>query len=180
MNAYDILGLTPPIDSVVHNKKKRSNKTNKSIKGGDDSLKESVDQTNSTTESPKLSNKNITLQNLTNGAVVEEYEPKITRPTISKYEYAEIHTMLADYIEPHSSIKEFTDDVEIKGNVNPAELAFYLLKEHKWNATINRGYEIVSFSKLKINKQWSDTIENYFKEQHETQKRELFEPLGLI
>jgi len=170
MNAYDILGLTPPTDSVAY---KRSSKY--SQQGGD-----SNKSTNNNDSSTSTSSKNITLQNLTNNTVVEEYEPKITRPTISIYEYAEIHTMLADFIEPHTSIKDFTDEVEIKGTVNPAELAFYLLKEGKWNAVINRGYEKVSFSKLKINKQWSDTIENYFKEQHETHKRELFEPLGLI
>ena len=168
MNAYDILGLEPPVGSIV----KQKNKRVKTIKGGDDD--------NNDADKPKVSSKDITLQNLTKDSTVEEYEPKITRPTISIYEYAEIHTMLADFIESHNSIKEFTNDIEIKGNVNPAELAFYLLKEHKWNAIINRGYELVSFSKLKYNKQWSDTIENYFKEQHEIQKQELFEPLGLI
>lgn len=167
MNVYDILGLTPPSGSVAYNRKRKYNQEGGGI-------------SSSGNKDANVSSKDITLQNLTNGAVVEEYEPKITRPTISIYEYSEIHTMLADFIEPHKSIKDFTDEVEIKGNVNPAELAFYLLKEHKWNAKIDRGYEVVSFSKLKINKQWSDTIENYFKEQHETQKRELFEPLGLV
>ena len=162
MNAYDILGIEAP-----PNKKQTKKTKNESavISGGDESAKKSRD---------------ITLQEITNDTKVETYEPKLTRPTISVFEYAEIHTMLADYIESHKSVKNFVDDIEIKGNVNPAELAFHLLKEGKWDAVIDRGYEVVSYSKLKINKQLEDTIANYFKEQHEVEKQELFEPLGLI
>ena len=124
-------------------------------------------------------NKNITLIKQTNDKQVEIYEPHITRPILSIYEYVGVHTMLAKYIDAQSSIKQFIDDVEVNFTINTAELAFHLLKEGKWDAVIDRGYEKVTYSKLKHNKQWEDIIDRYFKQQREVYKNELFAPLGL-
>ena len=156
MNVYDILGLKR-ID--VQNKKK--------LKGGNN-------------EKSSSHSKDITLENLTSDKVIEVYEPKITRPIMSIYEYSETHTLLADYLESQKSIRNFTNDIEIKSTVNPSELAFYLLLEGKWDAIIDRGYEKVSYSKLVYNPQWKKTCEHYFKEQHIAQQKELFEPLQLV
>ena len=165
MNFYDILGIKPKANSKENNKR--------GLKGGAEPVEQQQhEQTNHS--------RDVTFQKVTPDSTIEEYEPKITRPMLSIFEYAEVHTQLALFIESKKSIKDFIDDVEVKGNVNPAELAFRLLKEGKWKAQLNRGYEVVSYSKLKINPQWENMVDNYFKQQHETQKNELFEPLGLI
>ena len=167
MNAYDILGLVPPVGSIA----RKNNKSNKYIQqGGNESQP----------ASSNISSKDITLQNLTNGTVVEEYEPKITRPIMSIYEYAEVHTMLAEYLEAQRSIRNVVNDVEIRSTVNPAEVAFNVLREGKWDAVLDRGYEKVSYSKLKYNPQWESTCAHYFTQQHEAQKNELFAPLQLL
>lgn len=174
MNTYDILGLSAPSDSIINR--------NKSIRGGKrKSIQTAGDESKTEHNIEELKhNKNITLHCVNNDAVVETYEPKITRPTVSIYEYSEIHTMLALYLDAQKSIANYTNEVEIRGNVNPVELAFHLLLEGKWDATLDRGYELVSYSKLKYNPQWQRTIEHYFNEQHEIQQNELFVPLGLM
>lgn len=123
--------------------------------------------------------KNVTIQKAGNDKVTI-YKPKLTRPILSLYEYVGVHTALAKFIDAQTSISQFVDDVEINGLVNPAELAFNLLREHKWDAVINRGYERVTYSQLRYNKQWEDMIARYFDEQHATYIRELYEPLKLI
>ena len=163
MNTYDILGIKRP---------DRFNKNKRGIKGGAETK----------SDEPKESRnlKDITLHEITNEAVVETYEPKITRPIMSIYEYSEVHTQLGEYLDSQKSIRTFTNDVEIKFTVNPVEVAFYLLKEGKWDATLDRGYELVSYSKLTYNPQWEHTVKNYFDEQHITQQQDLFAPLDLI
>ena len=127
-----------------------------------------------------VSQRDVTSQNLTKHTTIEKYDPKTSRPTMSIYEYAEAHTKLAEFIEKGKSVKQFTDDVEIKGNVNPTELAFHLLKEGKWDGTIDRGYDVVTYSRLEINPQWEEEVQNYFNAQHDIQRNDLFKPLGLI
>lgn len=166
MNTYDILGIQKPQRMGRKSAQTGGKKNVKLVKGG--------------AETKAHVERDMTEKELTPTSEIETYEPKITRPTMSIFEYAEVHTMLAEYIAANKSIKNFIDDVEVRGNVNPAELAFHLLKEGKWDAKIDRGYEVVSYSKLKINPQWETTILNYFNQQHETQKKELFEPLGLL
>lgn len=180
MNAYDILGITPPSDSVA-NRGKRTRQSrarkNKQVVTGGETEKEVEKKTE---EAPAKTFRDVTLQHVNNNAVVEVYDPVLTRPTLSIYEYSEVHTMLAEYLEDQKSIKNFTNDVEIRANVNPAELAFRLLLEGKWDATLNRGYEIVTYSRLKYNPQWEHTMEHYFNDQHKIQAEELFKPLGLL
>ena len=124
--------------------------------------------------------KNITLIKQTNDTTVEVYEAKITRPILSVYEYVDVHTKLAMFIDGHKSIKQFVDDVEINFTVNPAELAYHLLKEGKWDAVIDRGYEKVTYSRLKANPQWGEMIERYFEQQRNVYTHDLFEKLGLM
>ena len=189
MNVYDILNIKAPSDSIV-NKNKRTSRARRIKGGAKDETKQEPQQDSKqeqpveerkpeTKEAPKQS-RNITLQKVTENATVEKYDPVITRPIVSIYEYAEIHTLLAEYLQDQRTIAGFTNDVEIRSNVSPAEAAFYVLKEGKWDATIDRGYEKVSYSRLKYNPQWSSTIEHYFKQQHQIQKDELFHPLGLL
>ena len=186
MNTYDILGLTPPADSVVNKYKSvlggRRRKFQQTLSSNNEEPTTEEKQTEIKTVKPEdlKHNKNITLQNVNNDSVVEVYEPIITRPTISIYEYSEIHTMLGLYLDSLKSVGNYTDEVEIRGNINPVELAYHLLKENKWDATIDRGYEKVSYSKLKCNPQWGREIEHYLEDQHRIQREELFEPLGLI
>lgn len=191
MNAYDILGIErkPELTNVksIGKRKRRQPRKNNNYEDDNDNKcltggGEENEPTNENNDN-KLhahGDRNRTEKDITPNLTVEKYEPKITRPTMSIFEYAETHTKLAEYLASLKSIKNFVDDVEIHGNVNPTELAFHLLKEGKWDATLDRGYELVSYSKLKINPQWEQMIENYFNAQHKTQKEELFEPLGLI
>lgn len=169
MNVYDILNIKQPA------RKPRR------MRGGDtETVKhEPVNENGNTTQQPH-SQRNITLQKATDDSTVEKYDPVITRPILSIYEYAEVHTLLAEYLQDQRTIAGFTNDVEIRSNVSPVEVAFYVLKEGKWDATIDRGYEKVSYSRLKYNPQWASTIEHYFKQQHQIEKNELFQPLGLV
>ena len=161
MNTYDVLGIKRPTVSNI----KGGSKGKSTIRGG---------------EEFKPTSKDITLREINNDATVEIYKPKLTRPIMSIYEYAEVNTMLAEYLEAQKSVRQFTNDIEVKSTINPAELAFYSLLENKWNAVLNRGYELVSYSELKYNPQWRDTIANYFKAQHQAQRDELFGPLNLL
>ena len=124
--------------------------------------------------------KNVTIQNITEDVDVVIHHPKLTRPILSIYEYVAVHTELGKFIDAQTSLAQFVDDVEINDLVNPAELAFELLRNHKWDVVINRGYERVSYSQLKYNKQWEDMLERYFKAQHQTQNKEIHVPLGLL
>ena len=201
MNAYDILGIqrptNPPVVSVSggggrkHGKRRNRRRNNDetvfddvvAIGGSNDDAEKEVTTTDDKNEShPRAEHqqRNITETSLTNDLTVEKYDPKITHRKMSIFEYAEAHTKLAEFIASGNSVRDYIDDVEIKANVNPAELAFHILKENKWDATINRGYELVSYSRLKINPQWEETIQNYFNAQHDTQKHDLFQPLGLL
>lgn len=160
MNAYDILG----------------GKVKKQRKGGahEEEKKEQVKDVK------KDKSYNMTIEMATPNSVMEKYDPIITRPTMSINEYVRAHTQLAEFINTNKSVKNFIKDVEIKCLSNPSEIAFYLLKEGKCDITIDRGYEKVSYSRLKINPQWESMSEHYFKQQHETQLKEVFEPLELV
>ena len=192
MNTYDILGIPQPVSGssirftrMVDGKHgKRRNKSRNGMRGGNDKQDESIsittdEQTESSTDKHEHVQRDMTEQSLTNDLTVEKYEPKITRPTMSIFEYAEAHTKFAEFLSSEKSIRNYVDDVEIKGNVNPTELAFHLLKDGKWDATIDRGYELVSYSKLKINPQWEQMLQHYFDQQHTIQENDLFKPLGL-
>ena len=105
------------------------------------------------------------------------YKPVLTRDTISKFEYVAVITKLAKYLHALPSLpsvlRNFDEDVKINTIINPAELAWILLRKGIYNPVFDRGYEKVSFSELSINPTWDNLIENYFKSQHEAIEKEL-------
>lgn len=111
---------------------------------------------------------------------MEVYYPKMTRETLSIYEYVGVITKLAKYLNSLTSLDKYLSDIEVNQVINPSELAFNLLNDGKFDAVIDRGYELVTFSVLKIKKQWKDTISNYFKNQHDTVEKEILKPLELL
>lgn len=116
----------------------------------------------------------------TNATTMEVYYPKMTRETLSIYEYVGVITKLAKYLNSLTSLDKYLSDIEVNQIINPSELAFNLLNDGKFDAVIDRGYELVTFSKLKIKKQWKDTISNYFKNQHDIVEKEILKPLELL
>ena len=122
---------------------------------------------------------NVNIINNTN-SVIETYSPNITRETLSLYEYVSVITKLAKYLNTLTNLDKYVDDVEVNQIINPAELAFNLLNDNKFDAIIDRGYEKVTFSKLKIKQQWKDTISNYFESQHDAIENEILKPLNLL
>ena len=79
-----------------------------------------------------------------------------------------------------TDLDKYLTSIEVNQIINPAELAFNLLNDGKFDAIIDRGYELVTFSTLKVRKQWKDTISNYFKSQHDTIEREILQPLDIL
>ena len=106
---------------------------------------------------------------------IEKYYPKITGNTISRFEFCHVITQLAKYLESLTDLskyvntKENNNDEEISF-INPAEQAFKLLMNHKFDAILQRREEKVSFSVLEIDPQDIDIIEWDFEEQHKVLK----------
>lgn len=115
---------------------------------------------------------------------VEIYKPKLTRNTLSIYEFVRVITAVAKHLSSIRDISAYisdSNDIEINSIINPAELAFKLVKEGKINATLERlGYEKVTFSELKINPLWINTLEDYFATRRDAEVNELLRPLGLV
>lgn len=112
-------------------------------------------------------------------AKIEIHHPKITRPTISVYEYVGAITKLAKFLYSINDLERYISEVEVVQVINPAELAFKLLDEGKFDAILDRGYERVSFSTLKVRPQWRDMIINYFAQQNKNLHDEMLVPLGI-
>ena len=113
---------------------------------------------------------------------IRVYKPRLTRNTISLFEYVAVITKLAKYIHSLPSlpdtVEEFAQDsVTINNIINPSELAWILLKKGVYNPIFDRGYEKVSFSELIINPTWDNLIENYFKSQHAAIQSELLDDM---
>lgn len=115
-----------------------------------------------------------------NESTVEVYYPHITRDTISIFEYVGVITKLARYLYSLTNLSKYISEIEVNQIINPAELAYHLLKSGKFDAVIDRGYERVTFSVLKIKPQWQEMIENYFTQQHEVVQNELLQPYNLV
>lgn len=112
---------------------------------------------------------------------VEVYKPAITRETMSKYEFVRVITAVAKYLNSLPDLSKYCKDLEVNSIINPAELAFNLVMDGKMNATLDRlGYEKVTFSELKINPLWVSMVKNYFEQRHESEKKEILEPLMLL
>lgn len=89
--------------------------------------------------------------------------PKITLPKLSKYEFAGILTALSNYITTRNSLYPLVDaDTIIRGPVNPCAIAYQAIKKGKIDVIIDRGYEHVLLSKMKINPIWEKDLESFF------------------
>jgi hypothetical protein len=110
------------------------------------------------------------------------YKPRLTRNTISLFEYVAVITKLAKYINSLSSlpavIEDFlSDNLSINNIINPSELAWILLRNGVYNPIFDRGYEKVSFSELTVNPTWDNLIRMYFDTQHESIAKELLDDM---
>lgn len=111
---------------------------------------------------------------------MQVYKPKITRPTMSKYEFVRVCTAAAKYLYTLPDLSKYIKATEVNDLINPAELAFLLVINGKLNATLDRlGYEKVTLSELKINPVWVDIVKSYFNHRHECEHREILEQYGL-
>jgi len=111
---------------------------------------------------------------------VEVYYPKITRDMIGLYEYVGVITKLAKYLYDLPDLSKYLNDLEVNSLINESELAFQLLDSGKMDAIIDRGYEKVTFSVLKVRPQWKETILHYFAERRSNVENEMLKPLGLL
>lgn len=110
---------------------------------------------------------------------VEKYYPKITRETLSVYEYAGVLTKLSRYLDSLNNIGKFVDEIEVNQIISPAELAFNLINDGKFDAILDRRYEKVTFSVMKVKQEWKDRLRKYYEAQHEAVKNEILIPYEL-
>lgn len=109
---------------------------------------------------------------------METLSPKYRRPMCSVFEYSRVLTLLSYAIFHAPSLKEYIDNGEnISSMTNYCEIAYQLIKNKKWDARLDNGYDPVSLSQLKINPRWEQMIEIYLKELNESRNRELFADL---
>ncbi len=121
---------------------------------------------------------NIGSTRVDTSSTMRVYKPKITRNTISLFEYVAVITKLAKYIHSLPSLPASIEDVlgndtMINNIINPSELAWILLRKGVYNPIFDRGYEKVSFSELMVNPTWDNLIESYFRTQHAAVQEEL-------
>lgn len=138
---------------------------------------ESSEQSTEQSSEPKLDESKIELSE--SKSEMEVYYPKITRDILSVYEYVGVITKLAKYLTNLPNIEKYVSDVELNQIINPAELAFKLLNEGRYDAILDRGYEKVTFSKLKIKPQWKDMISNYIKTHHDSINNEVLKMMEM-
>ena len=102
----------------------------------------------------------------------EKFYPKYSNNLLQRYELCHVITQLAKYIESLTDLSKYME-VEDTRNlltlINPAEQAFKLLMEHKFDPVLKRRNEKVSFSVLEINPHDIEQIEWDFKQQREEQ-----------
>lgn len=154
---------------------------NKAISSKDTLNKDSEMQDSQEHNIDEVAKPNITIVNNDSNTEITKYKPILTRNTMSKYEFVHTITSAAKFLYSLSNIEKFCGKLEINELINPSELAFKLLMNHKLDAVIDRlGYEKVSFSELIINPIWVSTIENYFEQKHITEQKEVLEPFNLM
>lgn len=114
---------------------------------------------------------------------IEEHSPIYTRNVCSIYEFVLILTTLAKSLNDSSEISKYIDLVNVNSIINPAELAFILIKEKKVTATLIRNYhgkgtgEMVSLDKLIVNPEWIERIEDYYSSKRDLMYDELYKYL---
>ena len=115
-----------------------------------------------------------------NMSEIEEYEPKITSKYISIYEYAKLLTDLSLYLYNSPSLSKWIDNVEVKTLIDTNKLAYELLKNGTFDAVIDRGYEKVTFSKLKINPLYNSLIESFLNDVEKSTNESFLKVIGLL
>lgn len=106
----------------------------------------------------------------------EKYYPKYTSNLLQRYELCHVITQLAKYIESLTDLSKYMDTDDTKDLltlINPAEQAFKLLMNHKFDPVLQRRNEKVSFSVLEMNPHDIEQIEWDFKQQREEQLKTL-------
>lgn len=113
---------------------------------------------------------------------MQKYYPIYTRPILSENEYVGAMTTMAKFIADQKSIARFVDDTEVMRLLNPAELVLHLVKSGKIDCIIirNHGQEKVSFSVLKRNPIFEQTMIDYYKKKNESMKAEFYDPISKI
>lgn len=111
---------------------------------------------------------------------IEEYEPIKTSKYISIYEYAKILTDLSLYLYESKSVSKYVEELEINNIIEPNKLAYKLLKNGTFDALIDRGYEKVTFSKLKINPKYDKLIVKFLDEQEDNINHSFLELLNIV
>ena len=113
------------------------------------------------------------------------YKPRISRKTMSKFEFDGAITTLAEYIDNIPSIRDYidgdiNDSININSLINPAEFTYRLVMNHKLDCIIVRynGLEKVSFSELKINPIWIRQIDEHFATKNASMKKELYDAIA--
>lgn len=115
----------------------------------------------------------------TSTPTVTIHKPYITRKTMSRYEYAGLITQLAKYLAGIPDISKYLDEPYVNSLINPSELAFTLLENGKFDAIIDRGYELVNYSQLIVNQNWKDQLREYFKNKNIAVHNEIITQFGL-
>lgn len=111
---------------------------------------------------------------------IEEYAPIKTSKYISIYEYAKILTDLSLFLHESKSVSKYIEDLEVDNIIEPNKLAYELLKNGTFDAVIDRGYEKVTFSKLKVNPIYDKLIVKFLQEQEDNINHSFLELLNLI
>lgn len=111
---------------------------------------------------------------------IEKFKPKLTRDNCSIYEFCRIITDLANHISVQHSIEKYIDELEVKDIIEPCDLAYRLLRKGRFDAILDRGYEKVTFSELKVDPFIYETVEKYLDQQEAIRKNTVLEKLNLI
>jgi hypothetical protein len=135
-------------------------------------------------EDPDFENNNISMKKIGADITIESnvmqiYKPKITRSIMSIYEFVGTITKLADYLYHLDDLSNIIENENIDSYINHLELAWKLLKNKKYNATLNRYVENVSFSELDINPRWIEVIEHNFELHNNAFEEDVIKALGL-
>lgn len=105
------------------------------------------------------------------------YEAKYTRPIMSVFEYTKAITTLAEDLATKKTLAKYLDETEIKNFINPSFLAFYIIDNKKWDATIIRnGNEKITFSTLYQNPRWRELILDLIDKKNKSLEEE-FKPI---
>lgn len=119
------------------------------------------------------------MSNYNEKTTIQKFEPVITSKYISIYEYAKLLTELSELLYNSTSIGKYINEIEIKAPIDTNKLAYKLLSNGVFDATIDRGYEKVSFSKLKINPLYNKMIEDFLSETEKSMNETFLSVIGL-